>query len=459
MKKLLNLFLAIFFFAYSFPYVIKADDDTPFTDTEYWEERCANETASGSNNVSDKCRKYYISKLSESNETIRDLNKQKDLITKDLEAALEKANAFALEASKYESDISLLTVQIKDLQSQIEELIKEVEDNSAKVEELNQRVLNRMRDSQGTMHFNPYLDFILGSVDFDDLNRRSYGVEAIMQKDKADRTSLIEIINKLKADEEKLEKDKSELDTKKKDLQEKQAIYYAKKELYDEIAAENQRKLDEIRNQLESEKKNYADIADSIDMSKVPPSESLASPVPGAGKSAGTWYYPASFGGGIHLGVDYAVGKGSNIYAPANGVVILSSDGCGDGYLGNSCAGNGGGVAYGGNQVIMMVAANGSIYAISFFHMLKGSPVARGPIEQGDYVGRVGSSGNSTGPHCHVELYYLGPGDMSDLENDYLYRNYSLSFNCGWGAQALNRRCEDGVGAPCRLRPENYFGA
>ena len=35
-------------------------------------------------------------------------------------------------------------------------------------------------------------------------------------------------------------------------------------------------------------------------------------------------------------------------------------------------------------------------------------------ILQDEVIGAVGSSGSSTGPHCHIEMYYLGNGDLYD---------------------------------------------
>ncbi|MBR3150882.1 MAG: peptidoglycan DD-metalloendopeptidase family protein [Erysipelotrichaceae bacterium] len=457
MKKI-SLFLCMLFviLCLSPKEIILADDD--YDDSGYWLNHCSYDSDYHDSEECDAYRQYLEDKKKNTNSTISDLKARKENIGADLDEALEYAKDYANLAAQYESEIQTLRIQIKELNEQIDQLTLEIETNKALVEALNERVLSRMRNAQGTMHFNPQLDFILGSKSFDDLNRRSYGVQAIMQKDKEDREELLGVIKKLEEDEKKLQESKEKLDADMLVLEDKQAELYAWEEYYRAVAAEFQSQYDEIMSQIEEMQASYAELASMINLTGMGTSGYLASPVPGAGISAGTWYYPSSFGGGVHLGVDYAVGRGTNIYSPANGVILVSSDGCGDGWLGNSCSGGGGGVAYGGNQVTMMVAANGSVYGVIFFHMLYGSPAAVGPIEQGQYVGRVGSSGNSTGAHCHIELFYLGPGDITDLQEDYMYRSYSQSFNCGWGSYALNRLCENGVGAPCRLKPENYFG-
>lgn len=449
LRRILTALLVITtLFAGSFP--VYADE--PYTNTEYWEEYC---DFSNGNATSQQCREYRYNKLKDSNARIQELEEATANISSNIDEALARARDFESQAAQFESEIATLAAQIGELTDRINELMEQIEANQALVSALNERVLTRMRNSQATMHFNPFLDLILGSKDLADLNRRSYGIQAIMAKDKEDRDELLDVIQKLEKDEQELDEKKTELDEKKIDLETQQAEYYELEKYYQAVAAEWEVQLEAAMNALEDEKRNYQSIAAEIDLSGIPSSEGFISPVIGSWISAGVWHYPS---GGVHLGVDYAVGIGTNLYAPANGVIIVSSDGCGYGYLGNSCSGNGGGVAYGGNQVIMMVAAGGNIYGVSFFHMLAGTPRGTGTVTQGEYIGQVGSSGNSTGPHCHIELYYLGEGDIVDLQTDYLLRSYSSSFNCGWGSYALNRLCENGVGAPCRLNPAAYFG-
>ena len=397
--------------------------------------------------------------------TIKDIEAEIENAEGSLQAAQELATSYALQAESLDSEIYTLNTQIADLEAKIEALEIEIEENQVKVDELNSRVKARMAESQKTMHFNPFVDFILRSKGFDDMLRRVYGIEAITSKDKADREELKELIAKLEADKAELDASKQELDYSRSVLLEKQAQLIVMRNYWMEIQRQTEEQISNLQNALEDYKQSYAYLLDSIeDISVLPSSAGFTRPVPGAVISAGAWYYPASFGGGVHLGVDYAVGRGTTITAPINGIVIVSSDSCpSTGYLGNGCPWDGTGVAAGGNQVIMIGSATDSngvshVYGVSFFHMQSGSPRGTGVVMQGEYIGQVGSSGNSTGPHCHIELYYLGEGDMADIQSDYLYRNYSFSFNCGWMYYGLNRLCENGVGAPCRLNPQHYFG-
>lgn len=177
-------------------------------------------------------------------------------------------------------------------------------------------------------------------------------------------------------------------------------------------------------------------------------------PVPGAYRSAGTWYYEDD--GGVHLGYDFAAPVGTSILAEGNGVVLRGTDACPTyGGLGDGCGYPG---SYGGgNQVYLLIKMDGSLYAVKHCHLMSGTAAATGTIvSAGDVIGRVGSSGNSDGPHCHIEIFYLG-----SAENFTYYAthwNVDYSFGCGWYEEALGRLCENGVGAPCRVRPESIFG-
>lgn len=364
------------------------------------------------------------------------------------------------------TEIAELTPRIEELNVKIIELEASIAENEALVEELNNRVLSRMEDAQGTMHFNPFLDFVLGSNGFADMIRRVYGIEAINKKEEKDRQELVDVIEKLNADKIELDKAKEELDIKMEELEYKKIEQEQLQVLYEEKMAEAEEEVSYYQNLYDYAIENRQQIFVSTDdLAKLTSVSGFSSPVPGSSISSGFPYYPASFGGGVHLGIDYAAGMGTYLYAPADGVILVADDGYCDsyGYLGNSCGGYGGGVSYGGNQVYFMCSVNGQVYALTFSHLYKNSvAVSAGQVVfQGDPIARVGSSGNSTGPHCHIEMFYLGVGDNEDLI-DYIARfnngSYSLSFNCGWGGAALGNNCDsNGYDAPCRLNGSYYL--
>ena len=196
------------------------------------------------------------------------------------------------------------------------------------------------------------------------------------------------------------------------------------------------------------------DIAEHLN--DVPTAAGWTYPVPAGHKNqyAGTWAYGS---GARHLGCDYVGTKGTPVVAAGNGVIINSVNGCGDGWLGNGCVGTGG-VWGGGNQIYALYKMNDGLYAVQYSHLLLNSPIAVGTVVTGgQQIGQLGTSGNSTGPHCHIEVYYVAPAGTS-LSTYLSNWNGDLSFGTKWGAAAMSHICENGDGIPCRVRPEAVFG-
>jgi soluble lytic murein transglycosylase-like protein len=88
------------------------------------------------------------------------------------------------------------------------------------------------------------------------------------------------------------------------------------------------------------------------------------------------------YASGVHEGIDYGLPTGTPLYTPFAGTVI---------------AGNNGGY---GNQVKVRLD-NG--YEISFAHMQGFSVTTGQRVNPGDLLGQSDSTGNSSGPHLHLE--------------------------------------------------------
>lgn len=218
--------------------------------------------------------------------------------------------------------------------------------------------------------------------------------------------------------------------------------------------------MNQHRNNNESVKRNFSTLADTYmdAINNLETSSYFIAPIEDSNISAGVWHYPKSFGEGVHLGIDYAATLGTDIVAPANGVIIVSSNGCGTGFLGDSCAGNDpNAVNYGGNQIYFLTSVDNKVYCITFSHLLLNTAHAKGIVYQGDKIAEVGGSGNATGPHSHIEVFYLGEGDFQDVEETYMRTDYTASFNCGWGEAALGNICENTLEGSCRIDPTKIF--
>jgi murein DD-endopeptidase MepM/ murein hydrolase activator NlpD len=91
----------------------------------------------------------------------------------------------------------------------------------------------------------------------------------------------------------------------------------------------------------------------------------------------------------MHAGLDFAAPQGTPIYATANGTVSVAGN-KGNGY---------------GNHVIIN---HGYGYETLYGHMVKVKASAGQKVSRGEVIGWVGSTGKSTGPHCHYEVHKKG---------------------------------------------------
>ena len=105
--------------------------------------------------------------------------------------------------------------------------------------------------------------------------------------------------------------------------------------------------------------------------------------------------------GAIDISNDNGVG-GTNIIAAKDGVVIYPTDDSQTKYADNGYIGNNDGGGYGNYVVIEHSDGNYTYYG----HMAQGSITVRAgdSVKQGQVIGKMGHSGNSTGVHLHFEV-------------------------------------------------------
>ena len=89
-----------------------------------------------------------------------------------------------------------------------------------------------------------------------------------------------------------------------------------------------------------------------------------------------------------HTGLDIAAPEGTDVYAPLDGIVLLSEE-----------------FFYRGN-IIYIDHGNGLVS--SFSHLQKSLVEKNSKVKAGDLIGKVGKTGRVTGPHLHWEVSILG---------------------------------------------------
>ncbi len=472
--------------------VIPVQAEPGFDDTDYWNGKCGTSSVDYDEAGCAAFTEYLNGRKQEYQQAQQELETLKAEIGEKLEEygrQMDELNAriTELEEEIYQKEdvINGLQVQIDTKQAEIDakqleidSKQEEIDDTQADVDAAKDKVKSRMVNSQSTMRLNKYTDILLGATTFEEFLRIANGLSAINDYDQKVMEELKILIVKLNEQKAEMEVAKAEMEAAKQELEGIQAQVYnemvslqndrdvlrIEEQKIEAIAQEAKRQQAELR----AKQSQYSAAASEISsmmtqiaasgrLEEVPgmSSSGWVYPVPGSYKSGGTWYY---FGGIEHLGVDLATSAGSPILAVGNGIVLLSANGCDTyGWYGNYCAGYGG-VGGGGNQIYLLTVIDGSLYGVQYFHMMLNSPIAAGTIvTAGQQIGRVGSSGNSTGPHCHVEIIYLGDG--SNFSYYAQHWNGDLTFGAGWGSPyGDGRKCDHGYDAPCRVRPETVLG-
>ena len=91
----------------------------------------------------------------------------------------------------------------------------------------------------------------------------------------------------------------------------------------------------------------------------------------------------------FHAGLDFTAPQGTPIYATADGTVKMAG-------FDNSGFGN------------HVIINHGYGYETLYGHMVRVKSRSGNKVKRGDVIGYVGSTGKSTGPHCHYEVHRNG---------------------------------------------------
>lgn len=446
----------------------------PYTDEAYWNKTCA---GIGYNNNKKDCEEYKSfldKKVADDKNALKDL---KYNLT-DIKANSKKYEA---EAKSYQTKVESLQTEVKSIEagiamtertiSKLELQIREREYNIAEKEE---KIKNYIAASQVQSRVNGYIDFMMSATSFSDiivrfegLNRiKSYNEDLIKQLTE-ERVALQEDIEATEENKIALENSKKLLVTQVANTENMVAQANALFSEYDKLAAQLEAEAAKLNEKVALTEKQKDEIKEFFPPAPPPPADGgVIPPVTPPTTSNGAWTHPlsgssytlGSWGfkyrgsyntGGFHTGADYTTGRvRAPLKMPGDGIVVISNDNnCPDGSIGSTC-GNGW-----GNYVSMLVLVDGYVYGVSMAHLTAGS-LTKGlvgkPIKAGTVLGRVGTSGISTGIHLHIEIYKTG------------YTDISTAFNAWSGDRyfgASSRYCHsNGDKAPCKVDAPLLFG-
>lgn len=485
-KRLVLLVVSLFMLMQSTPLEVLAIDPSQFVDQEdYYYSFCTGIDLSEQDEaICDQFYEYMMKKSEEAEKELADINKDIENTKKDMNKVQASINKLASQIKDKTTQINGATSAINKLQINIEVLEKQIAEREADIKKRDDTIKARMEAVQSIMQVNAFADFIMGAKDFVDLIRRVEGVNDITNYDKQQIKELEEQKALLVADKEELDKQKKAVEEQKAELEKQKAALQATQKAQQALLAEYHTKEAELEAMHQQKAQNLKEIkgalSDLSSLKKLKPSPGWIYPVEKFYISAGSFYYPASFcSAGAnrcpHLGTDFAASVGTPVYAPANSVVLFMSDRCPTyGGLGNWCGTPGSAGA--GNHVLLAMVVNGKTYAVKIGHMKSGvSKYVKWPsgdgkavtVMQGVQIGEVGSSGNSSGPHAHIEVMYFGTQSLESVVNTFANKG-QFDFGLGWGSAGLATTCNKrNYKAPCRYNPmeiwnlklgENYGG-
>lgn len=311
-------------------------------------------------------------------------------------SAQEQVDQINLLVENLQSQIDTLNSKITAMNEEIATVEAEIQ---AKEDEINanyDKFKSRLRAMYMTGDMSGGLEVLLSSDGFEDMLSRTYYIEKMADHDQA-------IIDSLTADKAGYIDKKADLDKKKAQLDKEQEELAAKKTELDAQKAEADALLKQIEEEqaaLEAEQKKIDAEMDTakaqLDMLIGAESKkdvgskyvggSFKWPTPGYGTvtSPYGWRW-----GRMHKGIDIGAPTGAKIIASNEGKVVTSSYQA-SGY---------------GNYVIIN---HGGGYMTVYGHMSKRLVAVGQYVAKGQTIGKVGSTGRSTGPHLHFEIRVNG---------------------------------------------------
>lgn len=351
------------------------------------------------NGVNDDQTQELQEQKEEVDKKLNETNEKLEYVKEELSSTMLKVQETEDKVLEYQKQVNELGAQIQELQTSIDEASKNLEiasqDYNAKSDMLAERLV-AMYEAGDTS----YLDVLLKSSSLTDFLSRYYAIEELTKYD----SELIERVknekNNIEQTRQKLENEQAEIRIIKAKNEQATIVLNNMKTLqqsYMDKLSEGEKKLQE---QITAYKKEQEEIQAKI-------LEATNVIVPNIQYTGGEMLWPVAASGTVitsnfgmrehpiqgivkqHTGLDIGGAEiGTPIVAAADGIVTYA------GWLGGygNCVmishGNGVVTLYGhGNKVLTTVGKE---------------------VKQGETIMELGSTGNSTGPHCHFEVRVNG---------------------------------------------------
>ncbi len=400
--------------------------------------------------------KTSASKISDAKEKVEEYKAQQKEFEKQIketedDIAKEEENQKAIkkQMDTVQKTIQSLDEYISELQANIDNLNGEIEKTQKLVDTKKTEIdtgINNFKKRLRAMYIagnDSYTSIILGADDFYDILMKVELVKRVADHDNKVIDRLVELKNEYEAAEKKLEEQKTQVESEKatydKQKEEKKQQRAKLKELYSQSAeAEKalkedksvfEKKKSEIAKEQENAEAQWAKLVEEARQRAAAreaarraaagqndtPSGNTARTAGGSSTVTGKFiwpvpgYYNITYGvgwrwGAYHAGIDIASSgiRGAQIVASDAGTVVQAENYCPHDYGKSGSCGCGGG--YGRHCIV----DHGNGYMTLYGHMENCIVKVGDKVNQGQTLGYVGSTGFSTGAHCHFEVRLNG---------------------------------------------------
>ena len=327
------------------------------------------------------------SQQQENNNKIKETEQKKEEVKEIKDETLKEVEQLNSQITDYQGQITSLDAQISDANTKIKEqetkLAQAEKDYQEQQDTLEKRIVAVYESGETS-----YLDVLLSSESLTDFISSYYLVSEVTQMDS-------ELLEKIQKQKEEIENAKKEIENSKNELTTAKASKESVAVQLKDAKAQKDAKVSALS--AEEAKKNNNKSNSNSGSNSGTSSAGFIRPV-NSYITTGMYYSSGSY----HGAVDFGAGgvSGMPIYAVADGVVMKTAA------LTTS---------YGNYIIIYHPSSNlFTLYA----HGQAGSiSVSQGQtVKQGQQIMRVGSTGNSTGPHLHFEVRTY-PGYYSNRVN------------------------------------------
>ena len=335
-----------------------------------------------------------------------------------------KANKASQEElkKKLEEQIANTQAQINDCNAKLRKYSAEIDKCQAQIDEKEAEIKDtkaefrkRMRSIYMSGNTSGDLVVLLNSESVSDYLTMAQLSVNTSNRDKKLVNTIVNTVNEIEANKKQIETEKANQQSVQAELKEKQSSLSSQSNEISSVI----KKIDSSTDKLNQEQHSLqADMQTILNAMKNNSSSGGSSA--GSNKTIyeGTLLWPvpscknvySGFGqrwGTTHKGIDISGGgiMGKPIIAVGDGLILKAGNPCSHNYGKDYRDPCGGGY---GNYAYLNVNANGVSYTLVYGHMSQCIVSAGQQVKAGQIIGYVGSTGWSTGPHLHYEVWKNG---------------------------------------------------